>query len=212
MITVARVIGSPEIECRGVPSLDPCGGRDDGLSPFYFVAFSSGNKKGIGFYRIDRYLSIYYCDFMLKKAGREFSALIIEIFRTNGSLLRAGDEITSSVKLSSARWQILGVVDHGPVTVAEIARVMGLARQSVQQTVDALVESGHVRMVDNPTDKRARKVAMRPRGRVALKKIEEKHAVWANKIGEKLASKKLKSALSLLQQVQELLTTTEEES
>ena len=46
--------------------------------------------------------------------GRKFSDLVIEVFRANSSLLAQGDVMTQPVGLTSARWQVLGVVEHGP--------------------------------------------------------------------------------------------------
>ena len=70
--------------------------------------------------------------------GAAVTDLIIEVFRLNGLLLEAGDLLTHPVGLTSARWQILGVVEHAPISVAHVARTMHLARQSVQQIADGL--------------------------------------------------------------------------
>ena len=58
----------------------------------------------------------------LTAAGEVFTALVVEVFRVNGLALEAGDALTESLGLSSARWQVLGVVDHEPAPVGEIAR------------------------------------------------------------------------------------------
>lgn len=76
----------------------------------------------------------------LTDRGLEFSELLVEVFRVNGLLLAAGDEVARPAGLTSARWQILGVVDHEPATVARIARTMGLARPTVRQTADVLAD------------------------------------------------------------------------
>ena len=69
---------------------------------------------------------------VLSRGGQTFSELLVEVFRVNGLLLAAGDDLARPAGLTSARWQVLGVVDHGPVTVAQVARIMGLTRQSVR--------------------------------------------------------------------------------
>lgn len=43
-----------------------------------------------------------------------FSELILEVFRLNWLLLDAGDALSAPAGLTSARWQVLGVVEHGP--------------------------------------------------------------------------------------------------
>ena len=61
-------------------------------------------------------------------AGSAFTGLIIETFRLNGELLAAGDELCADLGLTSARWQVMGAIDEGPLPVAHIARNMGLTR------------------------------------------------------------------------------------
>ncbi|NJK43879.1 MAG: MarR family transcriptional regulator [Pleurocapsa sp. SU_196_0] len=75
-------------------------------------------------------------------AGQAFTDLVLLIFQINGALLEAGDRMTAPVGQTSARWQIMGCIDDKAMTVSSIARVMGLARQSVQRTADLLVQDG----------------------------------------------------------------------
>lgn len=141
----------------------------------------------------------------LSPKGKALTDLLLEVFRVNGLLLEAGDRLTRPVGLSSARWQILGVVDHGAVSVAHIARTMGLTRQSVQQTADALERDGFVEYVDNPHHRRAKLVSMTPKGRKALAYVEERHAEWADRIGGEQGLKSLRAAVEALRQVRESL-------
>lgn len=92
----------------------------------------------------------------LTDRGREFPALLVEVFRLNGLLLAAGDRLTAPSGPTSARRQVLGVVDHGPCTVAQVARAMGLTRQAVRETANALAREGAVELRDNPADRRAK--------------------------------------------------------
>ncbi|RKG99869.1 MarR family transcriptional regulator [Corallococcus sp. CA053C] len=131
----------------------------------------------------------------LTRKAETFTALVLEVFQLNGLLLQAGDRLSAPAGLTSARWQVLGVIDHGPVTVAAVARTMGLARQSVQQTADALASDGFVEYVDNPHHQRAKCVSLTASGRRALRKVEQAHAAWADRMGAGLASGLLASAL-----------------
>jgi DNA-binding MarR family transcriptional regulator len=94
------------------------------------------------------------------------NALVLEVFRLNGALIRHGDALVKPLGLTSARWQVLGSIAHGQgsFSVARLADNMGLARQSVQRIVDELAEAGLVGFADNPAHKRARLVVMTPRG------------------------------------------------
>ena len=91
------------------------------------------------------------------KGGEAFTKLVLETFRLNGRFLVAGDRLTKGIGLTSARWQVLGTLRESdtPLTVAQIARNMGLQRQSVQRTVDVMCREGLLRMVDNPRHRRA---------------------------------------------------------
>lgn len=100
---------------------------------------------------------------------------------------------------------MLGVVDHGPATVAQVARIMGLTRQSVQQTADALVRDKLVELVSNPADRRARLMTLTPTGRKALRYVEEQQSGWANAIAERLPHAELRACLSVLRDLGDLL-------
>ena len=139
----------------------------------------------------------------LTAAGELFTELVLEVFRVNGLALEAGDALTESLGLSSARWQVLGVVDHEPAPVANVARIMGLARQSVQQTADALERDGFIEYRENPHHRRAKLLALTERGREALRKVEARQAVWANQLATALDAKTLKATVDGLRQVRQ---------
>ncbi|MBE1605027.1 DNA-binding MarR family transcriptional regulator [Actinopolymorpha pittospori] len=137
--------------------------------------------------------------------GLEFSHLLVEVFRLNGLLLAAGDELARPAGLTSARWQVLGVVDHGPSTVAQVARAMGLTRQTVQQTANSLAHDGMITFQDNPRDRRARLLTLTPRGTSALREVERRQAAWANQISSRLSLSELRAASSTLRDLGDLL-------
>lgn len=141
----------------------------------------------------------------LTTGGAEFSELLMEVFRVNGLLLSAGDELSRPSGLTSARWQILGVIDHDPATVAQVARTMGLTRQTVQQTANALARDDMIVFQDNPRDRRARVMALTPRGRVALRQVERRQAVWANTVAARMAVTELRAATGTLRDLADLL-------
>jgi len=141
----------------------------------------------------------------LSAGGVVFSDLLVEVFRVNGLLLAAGDALTRQDGLTSARWQVLGVVDHGPVTVAQVARAMGLTRQSVRQTAEALARDGMVAFTDNPADRRARLMTLTGTGHSALRRVEARQADWASAIAERMPHSDLRSALAVLRDLGDLL-------
>jgi DNA-binding MarR family transcriptional regulator len=137
--------------------------------------------------------------------GDAFTELILEVFRVNRLLLEAGDQLTKPVELSSARWQVLGVVEHGPIPVAHVARIMGLTRQSVQQTADSLAADGLIAYSENPHHRRAKLMTMTAKGREALDYVQEQHADWANQLGETHSLEDLRTAVQVLRQIRESL-------
>ncbi|MBO3734962.1 MarR family winged helix-turn-helix transcriptional regulator [Glycomyces niveus] len=141
----------------------------------------------------------------LSPRGLAVSELAIEVFRANGALLAAGDALARPAGLTSARWQVLGVIDHAPATVADIARTMGLRRQSVQQTADALVTDGLTAYADNPRHRRAKLLDPTPAGRRALAEVERAHAVWADALAASLAPSQIAAATAALRALTDAL-------
>jgi DNA-binding MarR family transcriptional regulator len=141
----------------------------------------------------------------LSHGGWAFSEVLVEVFRANGLLLAAGDRLAAPAGLTSARWQVLGVIDHAPATVAQVARTMGLTRQTVRQTADALVRERLVELVDNPAHRRARLMTLTETGRTALRYVEERQAGWANAVAERLPLSDLRACLGVLRDLGDLL-------
>lgn len=137
----------------------------------------------------------------LSPNGETFSELVIEIFRLNRLLLEAGEQLTQPAGLTSARWQVLGVVEHGPIPVAHVARMMGLTRQSVQQTADGLAADGLIAYSENPHHRRAKLMTITPRGRQALDDVLPRHAVWANQLGGQHTPEALQTAREVLHRI-----------
>src|SRR5215213_4251052 len=105
-------------------------------------------------------------------AGDAFSGLVIRLFRLSGMLADEGDALARPAGQTTARWQVLAAIEDEPRSVADIARALGLARQSVQRVADALESGGFVRYEDNPRHRRARLAAPTGAGREALRRIQ----------------------------------------
>lgn len=136
---------------------------------------------------------------------RALSGLVIEVFRLNGDLIEAGDELVHDLGLTSARWQVLGAIALSPVSlpVAHIARNMGLARQSVQRVVDDMQAEGLVQLEPNPHHRRAPLVAMTPQGEAAYRQATARKDLWADALTEGLAPEAIEAAATLLHALQQ---------
>ena len=130
--------------------------------------------------------------------GELFTDIIVETFGLNGRLLASGDRITKDLGLSSARWQVLAAADGEKRTVADVARRMGLRRQSVQRTVNSLLRDGFVDLRTNPNHRRAKLIQLTEKGCTALDETFRRQAEWANAIARDLSTDDLKRTAQLL--------------
>lgn len=142
-------------------------------------------------------------------AGDAFSALVVQVLRLGGLLTSAGDALSKPAGQSSARWQILAAADHAPATVAQVARALGLARQSVQRVADLLAEEGLAEYRDNPEHLRAKLLHLTPRGRAVLAQIQQAQRGWADELGAEVGEADLRKASAVLARVLEAVARRE---
>ena len=138
-------------------------------------------------------------------AGDRFSALVVAIFRLNARLVEIGDAMAAPSGQTTTRWQILAAADDAPRSVADIARALGLARQSVQRVADLLVTDGDATYEDNPRHRRARLLVPTAAGGAALRAIQERQARWADELGALAGEEQLAELVAGLDRVRELL-------
>jgi DNA-binding MarR family transcriptional regulator len=141
----------------------------------------------------------------LTPAGVALTAMFLKLFRVNGLLLMTGDRLTNDHGLTSARWQVMGAVADGPLSVAQIARNMGLKRQSVQRLVNVLSQQALLSLSDNPNHRRARLVQLTATGRNHYEEISHIQASWVNGISNGLDVNNLNLALEQLRAIEERL-------
>jgi DNA-binding MarR family transcriptional regulator len=138
-------------------------------------------------------------------AGDAISELVVLVFQLDGVLTAVGDELAKPAGQTSARWRVLASVEDDPATVSQIARAWGLARQSVQRVADALVREGWAAYQENPGHRRAQLLRLTPRGRRALRRIQEAQRSWADALGAEMGEADLRQASSVLARVLQVL-------
>ena len=138
-------------------------------------------------------------------AGDALSGLWIRIFLLNGLFSAAGDALARPAGQTSARWQVMASVEDSPATVAEIARRLRLARQSVQRVADLLERDGLASFVDNPRHRRAKLFELNAEGRRALATIKRAQGPWADQLGAAIGEADLLRASAVLDRVLEAL-------
>lgn len=66
------------------------------------------------------------------------------------------------------------VINDGPQTVPQMARVRPVTRQHIQGLVNTLLDEGYVETIDNPAHKRSRLISPTPLGEMAFRALREK--------------------------------------
>ncbi len=133
--------------------------------------------------------------------------LISRSFRLNSRLQITADRMAREVGLSVARWQVLSAVTQvtHPVTISDIARWMGLARQSVQQVADALAKDGLIVYEPNPKHQRASLVVVTKKAAKLLEQLDKQRYAWAREVATTLPAADIKVASEVLDAVREKL-------
>ena len=140
--------------------------------------------------------------------GAALTELLLELFRLNGRVLIAGDQLTSDIGLTSARWQVMGAIAlaGAPQPVAHIARRMGNTRQSVQRIVNELKRDRFVDLAPNPHHQRASIVVLTDKGFAAYAATTNRQIPWANRLAAELSEKDLKIAVEVLRTIGDQLS------
>ena len=107
------------------------------------------------------------------------SGLAKTVLRLNGQFVAIGEELARPAGLTASWWLVLGSVLSAPRSVAEIARDVGVTRQSVQRTADILVARDLAVYRPNPAHRRAKLLAPTDRARNAIRAIAPGHRAYA---------------------------------
>jgi DNA-binding MarR family transcriptional regulator len=131
------------------------------------------------------------------------TSVVLATFVANGAFLAAGDRLVAGHGLTAARWQVLGAVALAdrPLTVAQVARRMGLARQSVHASVRRLVDDGLLVFSANADHRRSPLVHLTAAGASAYAEVDALQARWAGELAEGVALADLEAAARVLAQL-----------
>lgn len=146
---------------------------------------------------------------MSKRSDRSASLeqlgeIFLLVFRLNGALLRAGDQVAKPAGLTSATWQVLGAIANSaePPTVPEIALDMGITKQAVLRHIKKFEASGLVQSLPNPLHRRSPKYALSEEGARLYGAVDAPYEAWAGPmavaLGAELDLDDLREALELL--------------
>ena len=143
-------------------------------------------------------------------ASAVFTDLVLAIFRLHGHLMAEGDRLTEPFGLSSARWKVLGAVqvEGRSMTVAQIARRMGLTRQAVQRIAGDLEAGGFVEFIDNPDHRTAKLMRLTAEGEHKYDAVTERYAQWAEMLIAGMTAEDLGQTLGVVNELEERLDRT----
>jgi DNA-binding MarR family transcriptional regulator len=133
-------------------------------------------------------------------AGEAATEVILSIFQANGLLLASGDVLSASEGLTSARWQVMGAIalTERPLTVPQIARRMGITRQSVHATVKRLAADGLAELAPNVDHRRSQLVRLTELGKRRYAALDRRQAEWVNRLARGIGRAELEATARVL--------------
>lgn len=146
------------------------------------------------------------------KKTNELTRLVFTLFELHGLLFEHGHRITKPFGQTPARWQVLGAIVDEPLTVSQIARRVGNARQSLQRVANILHKEDLVEFSMNPDHQRSPKVELTKKGRKLITKINNKQEKWSDEIVRQLKLSDLKTAIATAERIIEVLSNFDEDA
>jgi DNA-binding MarR family transcriptional regulator len=138
-------------------------------------------------------------------ARERMGAIALTTFALNGLFLSIAEQLTAPAGLTATRWQVLGAVLHTPLTQAEIARRMGITRQSVRRTSLQLVAEGLLELIPNPSSRKAMLLQSTKKGYAAVSKIKPQHAEFAKLLEKRLGKGQMSKILETMAELRQTL-------
>jgi DNA-binding MarR family transcriptional regulator len=134
--------------------------------------------------------------------------LMSECFKLNRTYLDVSQQLTEGAGVTGTQWGVLAALGQGeePTTVAETARRMGLARQSVQRVADVLADTGLVNSLPNPEDKRAKLVEVTAAGRALLADMKGRQHAWVDSIVGDYSAADIDAAINLIKNIRQRIS------
>jgi len=133
-------------------------------------------------------------------------AIAVETYFVGASFRRHGGAIARLTGQTQARWQVLRVASDGALTVAQIARRLGVSRQNVQRIADALVREGSAHYRDNRDHKGSPHLELTAEGRAALTQLSRGAAGYRDALAAELEGVDLAALLEALRALSAALT------
>ena len=143
---------------------------------------------------------------MRTPAGEAFTDLVLEVAWLGGIFTAKGEALAKLGGQSLARWVVLDAIADAPSTVAQIARIRGMARQGVQRIADVLEHEGLAVYEPNPGHRRAKLLRPTEQGRAALRTINAAQKAWADGLGDEIGAAELKRTRDAIEAIRRMVS------
>jgi DNA-binding MarR family transcriptional regulator len=130
--------------------------------------------------------------------AEEAERLVEDVLECAGALRRYGDALTRPLGQTEVRWAVLSVLSGGTRTVPQVARRLGVTRQSVQRVANLLAAEGLIESVPNPDNARSPLFRLSKRGEEVFAAIKRAADPWLRRVGEELSLDDLGKARAAL--------------
>ena len=114
--------------------------------------------------------------------------MIADIYRLAGRFREYGEAVAATVGQTQARWQVMSAASADPLSVPQIARVLGVTRQNVQRIADLLVDEGAAQFQDNPDHRASPHLVLTKRGRATLDQLTKAASGYHARLARKLSA------------------------
>jgi DNA-binding MarR family transcriptional regulator len=130
--------------------------------------------------------------------AEETERLVEDVLECAGALRRYGDALTRPLGQTEVRWAVMSVLSGGARTVPQVARRLGVTRQSVQRVANLLAAEGLIESVANPDNARSPVFRLSKHGEDILAAITREADPWHRRVGEELSLEDLRRARAAL--------------
>lgn len=154
---------------------------------------------------MDPYAPLHPDDPLHTPEADRLTDLILEVFRLYGYVEQHGARLSTPHGQTTARWRVMGAAAREEGTVSQIARRIGLTRQGVQRTANALAADGLVKFADNPSHRRSPIVRLSSKGEKVLRALSAAQIAWSNAVAQGMSAERLRQVVEVLRSLADRL-------
>ena len=140
----------------------------------------------------------------------ELQELITETVALFRGLRATGDAMHREIGVTSSMRGVLNtLVQHGPKTVPQLARMRPVSRQHIQKVVNSLLDEGLVQYTENPDHKRSKLVQLTTKGTDVVRAMSRRERRILGRLAIEIGSNRLRETAQTLHHLRRLLNEPE---